>query len=209
MLGGYVGLVDSHLWVPQEMPLGPLKEEEKRDEKTLATYHSLLLLLLLLHFFLYIFDHFLISSETEKRRRRRRRSYCASPMEFHPRQSPVFIRRKEKTLSVGLLLLLLWWWVFVSCSSPLSHVVFFFLSFRLETTRIKIETIRRNHSSSYEATKRCVLFDTSGSSQTHTFYLLEKVFKKTNKRNYIFFPSIRFMAGGLFYFFHFLNFKFE
>jgi hypothetical protein len=97
MLGGYVGLVDSHLWVPQEMPLGPLKEEEKRDEKTLATYHSLLLLLLLLHFFLYIFDHFLISSETEKRRiRRRRRSYCASPMEFHPRQSPVFIRRKEK-----------------------------------------------------------------------------------------------------------------
>ena len=38
MLGGYVGLVDSHLWVPQEMPLG----------YSLATYHCLLLLLLLL-----------------------------------------------------------------------------------------------------------------------------------------------------------------
>lgn len=81
--------------------------------------------LLFLPLFLPIFSY----HQTEKRRRRSRsrRSYCASPMEFHPRQSPVFIRRKKKKKKKKQTFIS---WLrccgdgFLSLvASPLSHVV--------------------------------------------------------------------------------------
>jgi hypothetical protein len=59
MLGGYVGLVDSHLCVPQEMPLGA---------KLLATYHCLLLSSLSS----LIPPHFLISSDRKEKKKKQK-----------------------------------------------------------------------------------------------------------------------------------------